>query len=758
MIPRKTTTHFASCAAFAMAASAALMAGDATELGPAPIVNGGYVGRVSSLICSPTDPRRYFVGAADGGVWRTLDGGASWTPLTDQMPTTAIGALAFDPTNEQVIYAGTGEANYANHSRYGLGLYKSADGGDTWQHLGESVFAGRCFSKIVVSHQDSQVLYASITRAGGFPELAAAKGHPQATGPLGVFRSNDGGVSWTHLTAGIPGDLSATDLAIDPTDGQVVYAAVGRIFGHAGNGIYKTVDGGVSWTKLTNGLPASWQDQGRIALGLAPTMPNRVYTLIAAKSDAAGGGAATRGAFRTDDGGATWAPLANLNIQATYGWYLCVAAVRPDDPDTVVFGGLTMVRSRNAGAAFQSITPPHVDIHAIAWDANGRLVAGDDGGFHRSPNDGVNWVTRNEGLGTIQFYAGLSTHPTDDRVVFGGAQDNGSNRRTTSDKTWAQVFGGDGGWTQLNPTAPDVVFVEFQGTGNLYRSSDGGNGFTQSATGIVAQDRNCFLPPYVIDPLNPNRMLYGTHRIYESLDGGMSWTRIGTNVTNGPPAAIRALAIAPTNSSVVYAATNDGNILISLDGGVTSEVILSGVPGWPRVTREIVVDPTDAMTMYLAVAAFGQTQVRRTTDGGKTWEALDAGLPDIPVNVVAVDPRPTRNVIYAGSDNGLYRSIDDGLSWHRYGHGLPYAAVIDLVFEPQRRRAIVGTQGRGAWSVQASAPGDVDFDGDVDISDLGWLLSEFGCQDGSCVADVDGDGATGLGDLEVLLLEFGFGA
>ncbi|MBU0617091.1 MAG: hypothetical protein KKI02_05195 [Planctomycetes bacterium] len=224
-----------------------------TELGPAPTGDADmYTGRVSALACSLNDPDLYFAGGADGGVWRTADGGITWTPLTDNMPTSSIGALAIDPIDENVIYAGSGEANYANHCRYGLGLYKSTDGGDTWVQLAEETFAGRCFSKIVINPVNPQILYASITRAGGFPELAAAKGHPGATGPLGVFRSDDGGVTWVQLTNGLP-NLSATDLTMYPGDPNILYAGIGRIFGHRDNGIYKTTDAGASWTKLTGG-------------------------------------------------------------------------------------------------------------------------------------------------------------------------------------------------------------------------------------------------------------------------------------------------------------------------------------------------------------------------------------------------------------------------------------------------------------------------------------------------------------------------
>ncbi|MFH1746975.1 MAG: hypothetical protein ABIG44_08015, partial [Planctomycetota bacterium] len=207
--------------------SGTVQALDWVELGPAPIVNGHHTGRVSAIACSPTDPDLYFVSGADGGVWRTTDGGTSWTPFTQHLPTTAIGALAIDPTNAAIVYAGTGEANYANHSRFGQGVYKSTDGGDTWEVLASDVFAGRCFSKLIIDPTNPLRLYASITRAGGFPELAAAKGHPNATGPLGVFRSEDGGVSWAHLTNGLPA-LSATDLSMDVNTPTTLFAGIGR--------------------------------------------------------------------------------------------------------------------------------------------------------------------------------------------------------------------------------------------------------------------------------------------------------------------------------------------------------------------------------------------------------------------------------------------------------------------------------------------------------------------------------------------------
>jgi photosystem II stability/assembly factor-like uncharacterized protein len=718
----KPTTHLSVhgtilLSAFLLVATA--VATDWQELGPAPVVDGPYTGRVSAIACHPVDPNRYYVAGADGGVWRTTDGGTTWTPLTNDMPTTAMGALALDPTNPNIIYAGTGEANYANHSRYGVGLYKSTDGGNSWMQFAATTFGGRTFSKIVINPQNPQRLYAAVARAGGFPggTLPAAKGHPDRNGPVGIFRSDDGGDTWTQLLTGLP-NQAATDVALHSTDPNILYAAIGHPFGATENGIYKTTNGGDSWTKLAGGLPTA--SVGRISLALAPSQPARVYTLITHTSDSAGGGASTLGGYRTDNNGTTWTALGSLSgLQSSYGWFLSVVSVKPNDPNTVIMGGLDLVRSTNAGASWTYITPPHVDMHALAWDASGRLVCGDDGGVHRSPNVGTSWTSHNS-FGIIQFYAGLSTHPSNVNYMIGGFQDNGSNRRSDLTKNWTQLFGGDGGWTQIDQVSPLRMFVEYQGTGNLYLSTNGGSIFNYAGSGINSGDRNCFLPPYLIDPTNSNKVLYATHRVYRSTNGGTSWTAVSPDLTGGGIAAIRALAQSPSDPNFVYAATNDGRIQRSTNGGTSFTLVATGIPGWPRVTRELFVDPTSPLTVYLAVANFGQSQIQRSLDGGQTWTPLDATFPDIPVNVVAADARGVWPVIYAGADDGLYRSIDDGATWHRYGHGLPNAPVIDLRLEAQapRRRLIACTQGRGAWSIAVCIPGDMNDDEIVDFDDI----------------------------------------
>ncbi|NUQ53042.1 MAG: hypothetical protein HUU19_10150 [Phycisphaerales bacterium] len=723
-----------------------------TELGHTRSAVSGYqyVGRVSAVACSRSNPNLIYAAGADGGVWKSADAGGSWAPLTDFEATTAMGALAIDPSNESIIYAGTGEANFANHSRPGQGILKSMDAGATWTLLAQGTFAGRCISRIAINPATPSVLYAGVTRAGGFPAPAAAKGHPLANGPRGVFRSTDSGATWTQLSGGLP-QLDCTDLVLDPADPTVLYAAIGFIFGDASNGIYKSIDSGATWIKLAGGLPAA---PGRIALAIAPTNRNRLYTLIANPADAAGGSASTLGAYRSDDAGATWNNLNIGSIQSSYGWFLCTIGVSPVNPNLVYAAGLELYVSTNAGASWSGTNIPHVDCHDIQFDASSRPVVGCDGGLFR--REGSAWANLNTGLRIMQYYAGLSTHPSNTDIFLAGSQDNGTLLRTDTSISWSHRVGGDGGWTQIDQADPSIMYAESQGTGSISRSTNGGASFSFIGGGISG--RNCFLPPFLIDPADHNRLLYATERVWESLDSGTNWHTLSVDLTAGGSAAIRALAIAPSDSHYVYAATNDGRVLASSDSGATFTVIRQNNPGWPRVTRELFVDPGDPRTLYLAVAAYGASQVVRTRDGGATWEALDAGLPDVPVNVVAVDTRSALPRIFAGTDAGLYVSVDDGATWTRYARApgsLPNACVIDLRLETARRRLVVATQGRGAWTVPIYCPADVDQNGFVNGDDYDFFAEAF--DTAGKAADFNGDGFVNGDDYDLFAGAFDAG-
>ncbi|MFQ5413640.1 MAG: hypothetical protein ACE5E6_04190 [Phycisphaerae bacterium] len=694
-----------------------------TEMGPAPIVTGPWTGRVSAIVTSPTDQARWFAAGGSGGVWRTVDAGASWQPLTDGLPINSIGALAMDPTDENIVYAGSGEANFANHCFYGTGLYKTLNGGDDWVVLATDTFAGRTFSRIVVSHADPSTLYAAIMHAGGFqPTRNAAKGHPLADGPVGVFRSGDGGQTWTQLTNGLPA-RPASDVWMDPSNASVLYAAIGDIFGLPENGVYKSTDGGDTWTKLGGGLPTGVV--GRISLAIAPTMPQRLVAVVTNPSDAFGGGATLNNVFRSDDGGAGWVPTnPGGTLQATFGWYVNTAVFDPFNANVILVGGVELIRSTNAGATWTNVTPGHVDIHALTYEQHLRLLCGTDGGVYRSGNNGTTWDVKNGNLGVIQFYPGISLHPTNDVFVLGGLQDNGTNRRDTDGLLWSQRLGGDGGFTALHPQTPNTMFAEFQGTGNLFRSTNGGNSFLSLSNGINIGDRNAFLPPMQYFPNLADGILYGTHRIYRRNNDVNAWVPISGDLTSGPPFAIRTIAIAPSNGMVAYAATNDGRVLASTTGGTSWDLKLDGIPGWPRCTRELAVDPLNDAVVYLAVSQFGVDQVRRSTDRGDTWTAIDGNLPDVPANCIAVQHTATDRAVFLGTDRGVWATLNDGAHWFEVGQ-LPHSPVMDIVVDAPRNRLVAATMGRGTWQAPIPIAADADDDGDVDLGDFAVLQTCF---------------------------------
>jgi photosystem II stability/assembly factor-like uncharacterized protein len=674
------------------------------ELGPAPI--GGtqaYTGRVSAIGVSASNPELYYVGGADGGVWKSVDAGASWRPLTDHLPTTAIGAIAVDPTNDQVVYAGSGEANFANHSRYGLGLYKTTDGGENWDVLAADIFSGRCFSRIVIDPTNTNILYAAITHAGGLPSfdfnIAAARGHGGAQLPLGVWKSLDGGNTWSQLTNGIPGDLSATDLIMDTANASILYAGIGHVFGDSRNGIYKSINGGTGWNKLGGGLPNT--DVGRISLAATPANSIRIYASIVRACDSSGGGASTLSVYRSDDSGLSWVSKYPGSIHATYGWYLNVIIASPSNPDIAFVGGLYLYRTTNGGDSWTDVMGiQHVDFHALIFDAQERLLSGNDGGVYRSSNLGDQWTVLNNDLGIVQFYAGISVDANDPSTIYGGSQDNGTIKKIGNEKDdWIILLGGDGGYTGIKPDDSSIVFAEYQQTGNLFKSNNYGSNLTRSATGIDVTDPNCFVPPYEFDPGNPDYMYYATNRFYKSINTGDSWAVISNDLTGGNGAAVRGFAIAPSDSSVIYAGTNDGRILVSFDGGSNWELRLINIPGWPRIMRQFAVDPANHLNAFLAVSFFGVDQILMTQDGGINWISMDNNLIDIPVNTICLDPRYGLQVLYIGTDSGVFHSTDSGNTWELYGQGLPKCAVNDMKIDAVNNHLIIATQGRGMWMI-----------------------------------------------------------
>ena len=454
---RRMPSAFVAVGLLAICASATspAQAGAWRELGPAPIQDDvEMAGRLVALAAHPTDADILYAGAASGGLWRW--DGEQWTPLTDQMPVASIGSIALDPKDPETIYVGTGEPTYSSTSYYGLGIYKSTDGGATWAHYGEDIFGGRSVTQIAVSPATGEV-FATLTISG------EAKEHPQRLENGGLFRSEDGGVTWKPV-AGFP-EHDVSDFQFEPGNPQTIYAGVtSPVLGDAtpDAGMYRSDDGGKTWKKINSGFAS---EPEKIAIAVSPVDTNRVYVLA---------GGVNPSVYISDNRGESWSASKPSNFTAQiHGHYDLCAIADPEDADVAYFGGVQMVRTTDGGNSFTRITPPHTDIQRLAFDADGTLIVAQDGGLHISSSRGSSWSNRNRGLGTVQIYAGGALNSADPEMMVGGLQDNGTVLRR-GDLDWDSVIGADGGCNASHPDTPTVVFSEIYEAGNIYRSTDSG--------------------------------------------------------------------------------------------------------------------------------------------------------------------------------------------------------------------------------------------------------------------------------------------
>jgi photosystem II stability/assembly factor-like uncharacterized protein len=709
-----------------------------TAVGPAPIAATGYAGgqpfsgKINAVAADPTNPNVIYIGASLGGVWKTTDGGNTWTPLTDNQASLSVGALALAPSNTNIIYAGTGDTTYSGNAYYGRGVLKSTDGGATWTLLANNLFDRRAISRIVVDPSNPAVVYLA-TGAGVVNGLG---------GNVGVWKSTDGGTTWTDLTSSLANINSNEDLfstlLLDPGDSthQTLYTAVcspaGQYFGFStGAGVYKTTNGGKTWTLLGGGMP-SGVTVGNVQLALSASAPQTVYASIVSTGQA---GSPPYGdlleMLKSTNGGSTWTKLTPPDYFAPehQGWFDTTLAVDPSNAN-VVFAGAgsgtnTFIESRDGGTTWTDISlgsppspdtfpnsAPHADHHGIGFDASGRLLDGDDGGLFRldSPLPGsVQWTDLNGNLQITQF-TGIALDPTDPNTAYGGSQDNGTEVFNGA-LGWTALRGGDGGFVRVDPNNPGTIYHTYQcNSGNiqpdsLERSDNGGETWVAKTTGINPSDSTSFYPPYQIDPSNSARLLLGTNRVYESTNHADSWAPISPVLSSNPNTyyqEITALAVAPSSGSTIYVATADGHIFVTQnDGGTWQARDIPGISTNYGHIADLEVDPANSLIAYAVRDQFNDPtrvgHVFRTTDGGQTWSDVSGNLPDLPTYTLAIDPRT--GALYVGNDNGVYLSFNTGASWSRLGAGFPNVQVVQLELSTTLGILAAGTHGRGMWEL-----------------------------------------------------------
>ena len=667
-------------------------------------------GRVTALAVVPGGGTVY-LGAANGGVFKSVNAGVGWFPVFDIGAAYSIGALCLDPNDPATLYVGTGEANGAVDTYDGAGLFRTRDGGTTWEHLG--LAETRRIARVAVDPSDSRRIY------------VAAMGGQFSTGPdRGLYRSEDAGASWQQVLS-VNDSTGACEVVLNPAHPETLFCATWerirrptyrRVSG-PGSGIWRSIDSGDSWQRLAAGLPTPTDSVGRIALAVAPSRPTTVYAQIIGGPPLGLNGL---GMYRTLDGGATWArrDLSNFrNAFGGFGWYFGDMAVDPQNPNRVYAMGVDFRASSDGGANFTTIlgsgtTATHVDQHAIWIDpANPfRIYLGNDGGFYWSLVGGTTW-NKSVDLPITQFYAG-AIDPANPARLMGGTQDNNTLLTAGSPSGWAPVLGGDGFWCLIDPQDPDVLFAEYQfgsgGAGPL-RSSDGGVNF-YAGTGIDPGERFNWSAPFVMNPRNRNTLLAGGARVFRSQDNGASWTPISGDLTTDRGDALltystlTTLEIAGADTSTYYAGTDDARVWRSTDAGQSWTEITAGLP--TRWVTRVASDPRDARIVFVTLSGFSLDEraahVYRSADGGDTWAAADEGLPDVPANDLVPDPSvPGR--FYLGNDVGVYASDDDGAHWYPLGSGLPLQAVFDLTLHDTSRTLVAATHGRSQWKLDVGA-------------------------------------------------------
>ena len=657
-------------------------------------------GRITDIEVSDLTGNPIYVGAASGGIFQSNDGGSSWLPIFDDQPMLSIGDIALAPSDNEIMYVGTGEVNAGGGSLAydGDGVYRSDDAGLTWTSRGlENVGS---IGKVLVDPTDVNTVYVG------------------AMGPLfrndtnrGVYKSVDGGASWDQILF-ISNKTGIIDMSMHPTDPLTIYAVAwerertpeNRTYGGPTSGIYKSTDGGASWDELTTGLPTDGNLKGRISIDIATSNPDVLY---ASYADATGN---IQGIYRTADAGANWTTVnSNQLTNVGFHWWFGGLFINPVNENEVYHVGFDMAKTVDGGASWQVTFPNvHVDQHALAFNPADptEVYLGNDGGLYVSGNSGGSSV-KDLGLPITQFYR-FYVDPSDANSIFGGSQDNNTIRTNTGGLSdWVPIFGGDGFQPLVNKDNGNIIYALSQ-RGNLGKSINGGGSFSGALNGIAGGDRNNWDTPIAFDPQDNDIMYYGTNRLYRSSNGADSWTAISPDLTNGPSTGnltfgtLTTIDVSPLDSDLIYIGTDDGNVWSSLDGGSNYTNISAGLPD--RWVTRVQASPTTPNEVYVTFSGyrFGEDDghVFMSADNGSTWIDLSNNIPDIPVSDIEIDGFDN---LYLATDVGVLASSDQGVTWAPIGDNMPSVVVTDLHLDENSGFLFAGTYGRSSYKIDVSS-------------------------------------------------------
>ena len=656
-------------------------------------------GRITDIEIPSTQPDVYYVGAASGGIFKTINGGTDWIPIFDDQQMLSIGDIEISKNNNNLIYVGTGEVNAGGGSLVydGDGIHKSTDGGTTWQSKGLPDIGS--VGKIVLDPNNDNTAFVG------------------AMGPLfrnsptrGVYKTTNGGDSWEQVLF-VSDSTGIVDMAIHPTNGNIVYAASWerirrpnkRQYGGITSGIYRTTDGGSNWTELTNGLPSIASQKGRIGMDISQSNPNVLYARYA---DASGN---IQGVYKTTNGGDSWTAVnSNQLTNVGFHWWFGGIFIDPTDENVLYNVDFEVQKSTNGGTSWNSVfNNAHVDQHTMAFNASvaNEVLLGNDGGLYYSSNGGTS-ATKDLKLPITQFYR-MYVDAQNENKIYAGAQDNSTSRTQTGGlNDWNIIYGGDGFQPLVDPTNTNVIYAQSQ-YGNLGKSTNNGNSFSNATNGISGSDRNNWDTPITFDPNNSQILYYGTNKLYKTTNAAGNWTAISPDLTDGPHTGnltfgtITTISVSQFDSQVVYVGTDDGKAWVTQNGGANWTDISAGVPN--RWVTKILASKENANTVYLTLSGyrFGEDMghVYKSIDFGNNWVDISTTLPDIPVNDIEQD---NFGNLFIGTDVGVLASSDEGINWNVLGENMPSAVVTDLFIHEGIQFLYAATFGRSTYKIDIS--------------------------------------------------------
>lgn len=656
-------------------------------------------GRVVDIEFDPNNPSIVYAGFSTGGVFKSFDAGNTWLPVFDEQAVLTVGDIAIDPTNSNVVYVGTGEANGGHNNFPGGGVFKSTDAGATWNFLG--LEGTTSIGRIVINPQNTDILY-----------LASVGSYFSPNPERGIYKSTDAGLTWENSLF-VSDTTGFVDLIIDPNNPDRLMATAwervrrpnsSHLYGPS-SAIYKTTNGGNNWTKIINAtLPnAASTNVGRIGLAIHKNNPDIVYSLFT-------DGYSIISLYRSTDFGISWTDMDPDDELAqgmsNFSWYFGQVRVHPTNPNIVYVLDVGFMRSTDAGNTwlFNFSSELHVDHHALAFspaDPN-YVISGNDGGINISTDGGINF-SQPKKIPATQFYE-IGIDYNNPERLYGGTQDNGTNRTIDGGlDNWEHIYGGDGFYVIVDFNNSNIIYAEYQ-NGGLGKSTDGGFSWEYALSGIDGSEPTNWSTPVVMDPNTSNILYFGTHSLYRTTDGTASWNKVSPQLTDWIPGrrlgTITTIAVAPTNSNVIYVGTDDAHVWVSSDNGVNWNDISSGLP--ERWVTRVVVDPSDENIVYVTFNGLKwrdpQPHVFRSTNKGTDWENINSNLPDAPVNAFAVDNNYS-NILYVGNDVGMYVSFDTGHNWEVLGEGLPVLPVGDIKIHPTENYLVAGTYGRSMYKI-----------------------------------------------------------